>query len=48
MGARILCSLFKNDDIPYRLIPVGGLGELEEKSDEALASEEVRPNVSGL
>lgn len=42
MGARILCSLFKNDDIPYRLIPVGGLTELEEKSDEALASEEVR------
>ncbi|OXG17350.1 cell division control protein 45 [Cryptococcus neoformans Tu401-1] len=41
LGARILCSLFKNDDIPYRLIPVGGLTELEEKSDEALASEEI-------
>ncbi|WRT69512.1 uncharacterized protein IL334_006498 [Kwoniella shivajii] len=41
LGARILCSLFKNDDVPYRLVPVGGYSELETRRDEALASEEL-------
>ncbi len=42
LAARILASLFKQDDIPYRLVPIGGYSELEGKRDEALASEEVR------
>jgi hypothetical protein len=41
LGARILASLFKQDDVPYRLVPVGGYSELEAKRDEAFASEEV-------
>ncbi|WWC73512.1 uncharacterized protein I206_107483 [Kwoniella pini CBS 10737] len=41
LGARILCSLFKNDDVPYRLVPVGGYSELDSRRDEALASEEL-------
>ncbi|KAK8849506.1 hypothetical protein IAR55_004840 [Kwoniella newhampshirensis] len=41
LAARILASLFKNDDVPYRLVPVGGYAELEAKRDEALASEEL-------
>ncbi|WVQ96170.1 hypothetical protein IAU59_003273 [Kwoniella sp. CBS 9459] len=41
LAARILVSLFKNDDVPYRLVPVGGYAELEARKDEALASEEL-------
>lgn len=41
LAARILASLFKQDDIPYRLVPIGGYAELETKRDEALASEEL-------
>lgn len=41
LAARILASLFKQDDVPYRLIPVGGYSELETRRDEAFASEEV-------
>lgn len=41
LAARIVSSLFKQDDVPYRLVPVGGYSELEAKRDEALASEEV-------
>jgi cell division control protein 45 len=41
LAARILSTLFKQDDVPYRLVPVGGYSELEAKRDEALASEEV-------
>ncbi|KAL7424938.1 DNA replication initiation factor cdc45 [Cryptotrichosporon argae] len=36
LGARILASLFRQDDIPYRLIPIGGLSELRAKRDELL------------
>lgn len=41
LAARILASLFRQDDVPYRLVPVGGYSELEAKRDEALASEEL-------
>ncbi|WVR08235.1 hypothetical protein IAU60_005282 [Kwoniella sp. DSM 27419] len=41
LAARILTSLFKNDDVPYRLVPVGGYAELEARRDEALASDEL-------
>ncbi|KAK4686203.1 cell division control protein 45, partial [Tremellales sp. Uapishka_1] len=41
LAARILASLFKQDDIPYRLIPVGGYSELEQKRDEVFASGEL-------
>ena len=41
LAARILASLFRQDDIPYRLVPVGGYSELEQRRDEAFASEEV-------
>lgn len=41
LAARILVSLFRQDDVPYRLVPVGGYSELEARRDEALASEEV-------
>ena len=43
LAARILASLFRQDDIPYRLVPVGGYSELEQRRDEAFASEEVSP-----
>ena len=42
----MLASLFKQDEVPYRLIPVGGYQELEAKRDEALVSEEVSEIVS--
>jgi cell division control protein 45 len=42
LASRILASLFQQDDIPYRLAPIGGYAELEAKRDDALASEEVR------
>ena len=45
LAARILASLFKQDDVPYRLVPVGGYSELEARRDEALASEEVRARL---
>lgn len=45
LAARIVSSLFKQDDVPYRLVPVGGYSELEAKRDEALASEEVSGNT---
>ncbi|WVQ79395.1 hypothetical protein IAT38_001492 [Cryptococcus sp. DSM 104549] len=45
LGARILCSMFKDDDVPYRLVPIGGYKELEQKRDEALASEELHTIV---
>ncbi|ORY34922.1 CDC45 family [Naematelia encephala] len=41
LAARILASLFRQDDVPYRIIPIGGYSELEKKRDEALASEEL-------
>ncbi|ODN78465.1 hypothetical protein L202_04101 [Cryptococcus amylolentus CBS 6039] len=41
LGSRILCSLLKNDDVPYRLIPVGGTEELTDKVVDALASDEI-------
>ena len=41
LAARILASMFKQDDVPYRIVPVGGYAELETKRDEALQSEEV-------
>ncbi|RXK36072.1 cell division control protein 45 [Tremella mesenterica] len=41
LAARILASLFKQDDVPYRLVPVGGYSELEQRRDEAFASEEL-------
>lgn len=33
--------MFKQDDIAYRIVPIGGYSELEKRRDEALASEEV-------
>lgn len=42
MAARILVSLFKQDDVPYRLLPVGSYSELEVKRDQAFANDEVR------
>lgn len=45
LSARILASLFRQDDVPYRLVPVGGYSELDSKRDEALASEEASPNT---
>ena len=41
LAARILASMFKQDDVPYRIVPVGGYAELETKRDEVLQSEEV-------
>lgn len=41
LAARILVALLKQDDVSYRLVPIGGYSELEAKRDEALASEEV-------
>jgi cell division control protein 45 len=41
LAARILASLFRQDDVPYRLIPIGGYAELETKRDEVLASDEL-------
>ena len=41
LAARILAALFKQDDVPYRLVPIGGYSELEAKRDETLESEEV-------
>ena len=37
-----MASLFKQDDISYKLVPVGSYSELQVKRDEAFASEEVR------
>ena len=36
--------MFKQDDVPYRIVPVGGYAELEARRDEALQSEEVIAN----
>lgn len=50
LAARILASLFKQDDVSYKLVPVGSYSELQIKRDEALASEEVRvatPSIIG-
>ncbi|KAL1408302.1 DNA replication initiation factor cdc45 [Vanrija albida] len=41
LASRILVSLFRQDDIPYRIIPIGGYAELEDKTAEALESEEL-------
>ncbi|WVO13765.1 hypothetical protein L204_101387 [Cryptococcus depauperatus] len=41
LGARMLCSLLNDDDVPYRLVPVSGVGELEIKCKESLVSEEL-------
>jgi len=41
LAARILASLFRQDDIPYRLIPICGYAELELKRDEVLTSDEL-------
>ena len=41
LAARILSSLFRQDDVPYRLIPIGGYAELEAKRDEILNSDEL-------
>jgi cell division control protein 45 len=41
LAARILASLFRQDDVPYRLIPIGGYAELEAKRDEILTSDEL-------
>lgn len=41
MAARILVALFKQDDVPYRLLPVGSYSELEVKRDQAFENDEV-------
>ena len=33
--------MFRQDDVPYRLIPIGGYAELEAKRDEILNSDEL-------
>lgn len=41
-AARILSSLFRQDDVPYRIIPVSGFNGLKEIRDELLNHAEVR------
>lgn len=41
LASKILACLFKQDDVPYRLIPVGGYEELESKKAEVAESGEV-------
>ena len=41
LASRILTSMFNQDDIPYRLVPVGGYSELDSRKEEALNSEEL-------
>ncbi|BEI83339.1 hypothetical protein CcaverHIS002_0312070 [Cutaneotrichosporon cavernicola] len=41
LAARILTSLFKQDNVPYQLVPVGGYTDLDIKSREALKSEDL-------
>lgn len=41
LASRILATLFRQDDVPYRLVPIGGYAELQAKRDEVLASEEL-------
>lgn len=41
LAARILSTLFRQDDVPYRLIPIGGYAELEAKRDEIINSDEL-------
>lgn len=40
-AARMLASLFKQDDVPYRIIPVSGYPGLEEVRDELVQRDEV-------
>ena len=41
-AARMLASLFKQDDVIYRIIPVSGISELEKVRDELMGYQEVR------
>lgn len=41
-AARMLSSLFKQDDVPYRIIPVSGYPGLEEIRDELRQHDEVQ------
>lgn len=44
-AARMLSSLFKQDDVPYRVIPVSGYPGLEEVRDELQQHAEVGAHV---
>jgi cell division control protein 45 len=48
LAARILASLFRQDDVSYKLVPVGSYTELQVKRDEAFASDEAGLNILPL
>jgi cell division control protein 45 len=41
LASKILACLFRQDDVPYRLIPVGGYEELDRRKTEVAESGEV-------
>ena len=50
MAAHVLVNLFKQEDIPHSLIPIGGYTELENRRDQIFGTEDGRfpgnPDVS--